>query len=51
MGDKTGIQWTDASWNPLTGCTKVSPGCAHYDPADVWPPPTPARAIAAEVPV
>jgi protein gp37 len=23
------IEWTDATWNPTTGCTKVSPGCAH----------------------
>ena len=29
MGDKSGIEWTDATWNPVTGCTKVSPGCAH----------------------
>lgn len=29
MGDKTGIQWTQATWNPVTGCDKVSPGCAH----------------------
>ena len=29
MSDKTGIEWTDAAWNPVTGCTKVSPGCAH----------------------
>ena len=29
MADKTGIEWTDATWNPVTGCTKVSPGCAH----------------------
>jgi protein gp37 len=29
MADKTGIAWTDATWNPVTGCTKVSPGCAH----------------------
>jgi protein gp37 len=29
MGDRTGIEWTDATWNPVTGCTKVSPGCAH----------------------
>lgn len=29
MSDGTAIQWTDASWNPVTGCTKVSPGCAH----------------------
>ena len=27
MGDKTGIQWTDATWNCFTGCTAVSPGC------------------------
>lgn len=25
----TEIQWTDETWNPVTGCTKVSPGCAH----------------------
>ncbi|MBI4282426.1 MAG: phage Gp37/Gp68 family protein [Chloroflexi bacterium] len=29
MSDRTGIEWTDATWNPVTGCTKVSPGCAH----------------------
>lgn len=23
------IEWTEASWNPLTGCTKISPGCKH----------------------
>ena len=28
MGDKSAIEWTDASWNPVTGCTKVSAGCA-----------------------
>lgn len=27
MGDKTGIEWTDATWNPVVGCSKVSPGC------------------------
>lgn len=29
MGDRTGISWTDASWNPFTGCSLVSPGCTH----------------------
>lgn len=29
MSDKTKISWTDATWNPVTGCTKVSEGCAH----------------------
>ena len=29
MGDGTGIEWTDATWNPVTGCTKVSQGCKH----------------------
>jgi protein gp37 len=26
---KTGIEWTEATWNPVTGCSKVSPGCKH----------------------
>ena len=29
MADRSGIEWTDATWNPVTGCSKVSPGCAH----------------------
>ena len=29
MSDKTKIEWTDATWNPVTGCTKVSTGCDH----------------------
>ena len=29
MAAKSTIEWTDATWNPATGCTKISPGCAH----------------------
>lgn len=29
MSDKSAIEWTDATWNPVTGCSKVSPGCAY----------------------
>jgi protein gp37 len=29
MSDKSRIEWTDATWNPVRGCTKISPGCAH----------------------
>src|SRR2546426_2975287 len=29
MADRSTIEWTDATWNPVTGCTKVSPGCKH----------------------
>lgn len=29
MANHSGIEWTEATWNPLTGCTKVSPGCKH----------------------
>jgi protein gp37 len=29
MSGKSEIEWTDATWNPVRGCTKVSPGCAH----------------------
>src|SRR5260370_11801590 len=29
MADRSRIEWTSATWNPVTGCDKVSPGCAH----------------------
>ena len=28
-GNGDGIEWTDATWNPVTGCTQISPGCDH----------------------
>jgi protein gp37 len=29
MGAQSTIEWTEATWNPITGCTKISPGCDH----------------------
>ncbi len=29
MAEKSHIEWTDATWNPVRGCTKISPGCKH----------------------
>ena len=29
MADRSAIEWTESTWNPITGCTKVSPGCKH----------------------
>jgi protein gp37 len=29
MSNFTKIEWTDHTWNPIRGCTKISPGCAH----------------------
>jgi protein gp37 len=29
MSDGSAIEWTDATWNPVRGCTKISPGCKH----------------------
>ena len=38
MADKSGIEWTDATWNPVTGCTKVSQGCKFcYAKHQAWP--------------
>jgi protein gp37 len=36
MSDKTGIAWSDATWNPVTGCTKVSQGCKHCYAEREW---------------
>jgi protein gp37 len=37
MSDKTGIEWTEATWNPVTGCSKVSQGCKHCYAERDWP--------------
>jgi protein gp37 len=29
LADKSAIEWTDATWNPVRGCTKISPGCKN----------------------
>jgi protein gp37 len=29
MAQNSAIEWTETTWNPLTGCTKISPGCEH----------------------
>ena len=29
MATKSSIEWTESTWNPITGCTKISPGCKH----------------------
>jgi len=29
MSEHSSIEWTDATWNPVRGCTKITPGCAH----------------------
>jgi protein gp37 len=29
VADNSAIEWTQSTWNPVTGCTKVSPGCDH----------------------
>ncbi len=29
MGTTSAIEWTESTWNPVTGCTKISPGCKH----------------------
>ena len=37
MGDKTGIEWTDATWNPVSGCSKVSQGCKNCYAERIFP--------------
>lgn len=39
------IEWTDETWNPVTGCTKVSPGCAHCYAKRLWAKTYPGRAF------
>ena len=29
MNNNCKIEWTESTWNPVTGCTKISPGCVH----------------------
>ncbi|EQD47748.1 Phage Gp37Gp68, partial [mine drainage metagenome] len=29
MSEVSHIEWTDATWNPVTGCNKISQGCKH----------------------
>ena len=29
MANRSDIEWTESTWNPVTGCTKVSPGCKN----------------------
>lgn len=29
MAARSGIEWTESTWNPITGCNKISPGCKH----------------------
>lgn len=45
MGDQSPIEWTDATWNPTTGCTKVSQGCKHCYAERIFQRPYPGRAF------
>lgn len=29
MANRSSIEWTESTWNPITGCSKISPGCKH----------------------
>src|SRR3990167_10301118 len=37
MSDGSKIEWTEATWNPITGCNKVSQGCKHCYAERAWP--------------
>jgi protein gp37 len=37
MADKSKIEWTEATWNPVTGCSKVSQGCKNCYAEREWP--------------
>ena len=37
MNSTSKIEWTDATWNPVTGCDKVSQGCKHCYAERLWP--------------
>lgn len=37
MSEQTGIEWTDSTWNPVTGCNKISPGCKNCYAARMAP--------------
>ncbi|MGB0964001.1 MAG: DUF5131 family protein [Mycobacterium sp.] len=45
MNDSTGIEWTDATWNPVTGCTKVSAGCRGCYAERLFPRVYPGRSF------
>lgn len=45
MGDKSAIEWTDATWNPITGCSKVSWGCKFCYAEREFPRVYPGRAF------
>lgn len=43
MGDRTSIEWTDATWNPTSGCSKVSQGCKYCYAERMFHRPYPGR--------
>src|SRR5579871_6965174 len=46
MGDKSKIEWTDATWNPVTGCSKVDQGCKNCYAERLFPKNYPGRKFA-----